>query len=104
MKGHRLWYYLGPEGVRMKATLICGMIALWCVPAIAAPGRRPITETDLVKFRWISDPRISPDGREIAYVLVTVDENEDRYNTSIWTVAASGDTPQIGRASCRERV
>jgi len=77
----------------MKATLISGLIALWCVPAIAAPVRRPITETDLVKFRWIADPRISPDGRDIAYVLVTVDENEDRYTSSIWTVATSGDTP-----------
>src|SRR5678815_3017132 len=81
------------EGDRMKATLICCLIALWCVPAIAAPVRRPITETDLLKFRWIADPRISPDGRDIAYVLVTVDENEDRYSTSIWTVATSGDTP-----------
>lgn len=77
----------------MKATLICGLIALWCVPAIAAPVRRPITETDLMKFRWIADPRISPDGRDIAYVLVTVDDNEDRYTSSIWTVATSGDTP-----------
>jgi dipeptidyl aminopeptidase/acylaminoacyl peptidase len=77
----------------MKATLICGLIALWCVPATAAPVRRPITETDLVKFRWIADPRISPDGSRIAYVLVTVDENEDRYASSIWTVATAGDTP-----------
>ena len=77
----------------MKATLICGLIALWCVPATAAPVRRPITETDLLKFRWIADPRISPDGRDIAYVVVTVDENEDRYTSSIWTVATSGDTP-----------
>jgi dipeptidyl aminopeptidase/acylaminoacyl peptidase len=77
----------------MKTTLICGLIALWCVPAIAAPVRRPITETDLMKFRWIADPRISPDGRDIAYVLVTVDENEDRYSSAIWTVATSGDAP-----------
>jgi dipeptidyl aminopeptidase/acylaminoacyl peptidase len=77
----------------MKAALICGLIALWCVPATAAPARGLITETDLLKFRWIADPRISPDGGQIAYVLVTVDEKEDRYTTSIWTVATSGDTP-----------
>jgi dipeptidyl aminopeptidase/acylaminoacyl peptidase len=46
-----------------------------------------------LKFRWIADPRISPDAGQIAYVLVTVDENEDRYISSIWTVATSGDTP-----------
>src|SRR3954471_7118427 len=77
----------------MRPVLICGLIALRCVAATAAPARRPIMETDLVRFRWIADPRISPDGREIAYVLVTVDDNEDRYTSSIWTVATSGDAP-----------
>jgi dipeptidyl aminopeptidase/acylaminoacyl peptidase len=52
--------------------------------------RRPITETDLLKFQWVTDPQISPDGREVAYVLVAVNEKEDRYDTSLWAVATSG--------------
>jgi dipeptidyl aminopeptidase/acylaminoacyl peptidase len=73
--------------------LVCGLLALSCSVVSAAPARRPIAETDLLKFRWIADPRISPDGREVAYVLVTVNEKEDRYDTSVWTVATSGDAP-----------
>ncbi|HET9796254.1 MAG TPA: S9 family peptidase [Thermoanaerobaculia bacterium] len=76
----------------MKSTsrLAAALLALGGLAAgPAAPPRRPIAETDLLKLRWIADPQISPDGRQIAYVLVTVNEKEDRYDTALWTVAAS---------------
>src|SRR6059036_164264 len=57
---------------------------------VGAADRRPITETDFLKFQWVADPQISPDGREVAYVLVTVNEKEDRYDTSLWSVATTG--------------
>ena len=69
----------------------------------AAPPRRPIAETDLLRFRWVADPQISPDGRRIAYVLVTVDEKEDRYDTSLWSVEASaGAAPRRLTAGPRD--
>lgn len=74
----------------MKRSLTCVLLALLCSTAAAAPARRPIAETDLLKFRWPADARISPDGREVAYTLVTVNEKEDRYDTSIWCVPTSG--------------
>jgi dipeptidyl aminopeptidase/acylaminoacyl peptidase len=77
----------------MKHAIAYGLLVLSCSAASAAPARRPVTETDLLKFRWVADPRISPDGREIAYVLVTVNEKEDRYDTALWISAASGETP-----------
>ena len=65
-----------------------------CVHLVAMVGlaadRRPITETDILKFQWVADPQISPDGREVAYVLVTVNEKEDRYETSLWSVSTWG--------------
>jgi dipeptidyl aminopeptidase/acylaminoacyl peptidase len=63
------------------------------VSRVGAAEQRPITETDLLKFQWVADPRISPDGREVAFTLVTVNEKEDRYETSIWAVASSGEGP-----------
>jgi len=69
----------------------------------AAPSRRPIAETDLLKLRWIADPRISPDGKQIAYVLVTVNEKEDRYDTSLRIVDASeGAVPRPLTAGPRD--
>ena len=66
---------------------VCGaLLFLWAASGLAAT--RPITETDLLRFRWVADPQISPDGRQVAYVLVAVNEKEDRYDTSLWAVAA----------------
>src|SRR3981081_2906015 len=67
--------------------------------ATAAPGhsfaqaRRPITETDLFKFVWAADPQISPSGSQVAYVLVKVNEDKDRYETQIYVVPSDGSAP-----------
>jgi dipeptidyl aminopeptidase/acylaminoacyl peptidase len=60
-----------------------------------AAGTRFITETDLLGFTWIADPQISPDGSTVAFVRVTVNEKENRYESSLFTVPASGaETPR----------
>ena len=41
-------------------------------------------EEDLLKFRWIADPQISPDGTRVAFTLVRVDADEDEYRTDLW--------------------
>jgi dipeptidyl aminopeptidase/acylaminoacyl peptidase len=56
--------------------------------AAATAYARNITEKDLFKFNWIGDPQLSPDGSQVAFVRVTVDEKKDTYNTAIWAVAA----------------
>jgi len=67
------------------ATLLAVALA---APALAAG--RPITETDIFRFTWVADPQISPDGRRVAFVRVTVNEKKDGYDTAIWTVDAEG--------------
>ena len=57
-------------------------------------AKRPITETDLYSFKWVADPKISPDGSQIAYTLVTVNEKRDGYSTALWLVGASGGAPR----------
>ena len=41
-------------------------------------------EDELLRFRWIADPQISPDGRTIAFTLVRIDADEDEYRTDLW--------------------
>src|SRR3954463_11053714 len=53
----------------------------------ASASARNITEKDLFKFNWIGDPQLSPDGSQVAFVRVTVDEKKDTYNTAVWSVA-----------------
>ena len=81
--------------IRTRAAMILGaaMLAILSLAAISHAGageKRPITTKDLLKFHWVADPEISPDGRQVAYVLVSVNEKEDRYDTSLWMVETSG--------------
>jgi dipeptidyl aminopeptidase/acylaminoacyl peptidase len=63
------------------------------LPANFAPDRRPITETDLFKFVWAADPQMSPNGSQVAFVLVNVNEDKDRYETQIYVVPSDGSAP-----------
>ena len=40
------------------------------------------------------DPSLSPDGRQIAYALRTIDLEEDREIRRLWLVSVDGDEPQ----------
>ena len=70
---------------------VCVALAGQAGPPV--PDKRPITEKDFLQFKWVADSQISPDGKQVAYVLVTVNEKEDRYDASIWGVATSGGAP-----------
>ena len=74
------------------------VLALASVPSLAAAAARPLTETDMFRFTWVADPQISPDGRRVAFVRVTVNDKKDGYDTAIWTVDTEG-----GRASVPHR-
>jgi dipeptidyl aminopeptidase/acylaminoacyl peptidase len=60
--------------------------------AAAATGfaKRGVTPEDYFAFESISDAHISPDGKQAAYVLTTVDQKRNRRNTSIWVVDIDG--------------
>jgi len=82
----------------MRRTLLALLASLILIPSTAptAASKRAITETDLLKFTWIADPQISPDGASVAFVKVVVNEKENRYETSLYTVPANGgDTRRL---------
>ncbi|HEU5169550.1 MAG TPA: S9 family peptidase [Gemmatimonadales bacterium] len=75
----------------------CAALAALALAGGARPAlaqRRPATEQDLLRIRWVADPQISPDGRQVAYVLVTANEKEDRYDASVWVVGTDGAAPR----------
>ena len=61
--------------------------------ACAAAEKRKITETDLFRFVWVADPRISPDGKRVAFVRVSVNAKKEGYDTALWIVPADGSEP-----------
>ena len=56
--------------------------------ALATP--RGFTVEDLVNLDRVSDPRLSPDGRHVAFGLRETDYAANKGNNSIWLVAADG--------------
>ena len=74
--------------MRKRQLVVLACLLLATVPQAAE--KRFITEKDLLKFTWIADPQIAPDGKTIAFVRVTVNEKENRYETSLFAVSTSG--------------
>ena len=74
-------------------------VILLCIAVAAtashAQSRRLITDTDLFKFVWAADPQISPNGTQVAFVRVNVNEDKDRYETQVFVVPSDGSAPPL---------
>lgn len=52
-----------------------------------------ITAEDILRIRTLLDPRISPDGKRIAFVVKRVEESRNRSFTNLWMVPSDGSAP-----------
>jgi dipeptidyl aminopeptidase/acylaminoacyl peptidase len=49
-----------------------------------------VQPSDIYDLRWADDPRISPDGRMVAFTAWGIDREENDYTASIWLVPLDG--------------
>ncbi|PYT94218.1 MAG: S9 family peptidase [Acidobacteria bacterium] len=83
----------------MKAILlrsvVVGALVLSDGFAIAAQeaAKHPITFDDMIKMHRVAEPRISPDGKWVAYTVATPDMDANRNASNIWIVPTSGGAP-----------
>jgi dipeptidyl aminopeptidase/acylaminoacyl peptidase len=75
---------------RYRTLLIIGILAILALPSVAA--KRGVTAEDYFAFRTAGDPQLSPDGKLVAFVVTTVDHTRNRRDSSIWVVAADGQS------------
>ena len=54
---------------------------------------RPIAADDLFAIQLVSDPRLSPDGQRVAYVVTRLDRDADDYRSAIWLAPLEGGEP-----------
>ncbi len=68
------------------------LIALLASFALAqqSENKRGITPEDYFAFEAVSDPHLSPDGKLVAYVVTTIEQKQNRRNSSIWMAAVDG--------------
>ena len=63
-------------------------------PPVAKEKSRPLKIEDLYKFARVSDPRISPDGKHVAYVVTSVDLAANKSSAALWLAPTSGGSPK----------
>ncbi len=77
-----------------RPRLCLALAALAFLPLAAhAADKRPIAETDLFRFLWVADPQISPDGKQVAFVRVSVNKKKEGYDTAVWIAPTDGSEP-----------
>lgn len=59
---------------------------------LAAEGR-PLKVDDLFALKDVADPRLSPDGRSVAYTVTTLDAKEDESDADVYLVSMDGGEP-----------
>jgi dipeptidyl aminopeptidase/acylaminoacyl peptidase len=69
------------------------VLAALLAPAPSGAAPRPVTVADLMALRSISDVRISPDGRQVAYVVSQPSLEKDEHEAVLYLVPAAGGAP-----------
>ncbi|GAM99228.1 acylamino-acid-releasing enzyme [alpha proteobacterium U9-1i] len=81
--------------MKIRLAAAFAVFALASTVAVAQPARGPaniLTSADVFNLEHAANPRISPDGRLVAYERVSGDIMADRFRRAIWLVDADGRT------------
>lgn len=89
----------GPAGLSVRANIMHFRNILLFTCLVTAALARPIELEDLFRLKRVSDPQLSPDGATVAYVVTEVLKAENRTQSDIWLVPASGGEPRRLAAS-----
>ncbi len=70
------------------------VLALSVSPTVSLSAQtRPWQSTDYYRLTVVNDPRLSPDGRRVAFTVTTVVEDKDRRHNEIWLAPSDGSGP-----------
>jgi dipeptidyl aminopeptidase/acylaminoacyl peptidase len=87
-----------PLSIRLASCLlVCSLTALGSVAPAADGGNAPFTVEDLVLLKRITDPQLSPDGRQVAFVQRETDLDANKGRTSLWLLDLTPGTAQPRR-------
>ncbi|MFQ3634156.1 TolB family protein, partial [Roseiflexus sp.] len=62
----------------------------------------PFVVEDLYRLGWLEDPQVSPDGREVAFVRVTIDRPANANRRAIWIAPTGGGLPRRFTSGIRD--
>ncbi len=70
----------------------CLTILIVCL-CLHAETKRPLTPEDLYRIKEVTDPRVSPDGKWIAFTVSVPDLKANDFNSDIWVMPLAGGDP-----------
>src|SRR5438093_6240954 len=73
----------------MRICLMMPLVSLLAGPARAA-DTHPFSVRDMLAMDRISDPRVSPDGRSVAFTVRVTDLDANKGRNDIWIVPTAG--------------
>ena len=74
-----------------KSLFPCLLLLFFAVQFEAiSQDKKPVSIDDLVHVKRVNNPRISPDGKWIAYTVTEVDTAKDKSETRVWMIPAQG--------------
>ncbi len=80
-----------------RAAVALALLSLFAqsvaVGAQNQPRARGITAEDYYAFEFAGDPRLSPGGKWVAYVVTTIDQRQNRRLSQIWLAPTDGSRP-----------
>ena len=66
------------------------LLALALLPASLAAQSRAMQPNDWHKLTTVAQPAMSPDGRQVAFTVTTVNERENKRHQEVWMVPTAG--------------
>ena len=75
----------------MPRIILLAALLMMAAPAALSASKLPLQPLDLFDLRWVTDPQIAPNGKQVAYVQRSFDVMEDKSNSTIWTINPNGD-------------
>ena len=73
--------------------LLTILLFLTLATPVLADLPRPMVPEDYFDFQFVSDPRISPDGEQVALVHARVSDDRRSRESAIWMVPVDGSSP-----------
>jgi dipeptidyl aminopeptidase/acylaminoacyl peptidase len=67
-----------------------GLLVVLTPLAPAWGAGRPMERADLLAVKTVSDPQLSPDGKQLVYVVSVIDAAANKSNSDLWTVPVAG--------------
>jgi dipeptidyl aminopeptidase/acylaminoacyl peptidase len=79
--------------MKIQIPLLSLLLVSPIAPLLAASSVRPLSVDDIYNLKDVAEPRISPDGRWVAYTVASLDRKTDEGDTDVYMVSLAGGEP-----------